>query len=294
MVDTLRADHLGCYGYERPTSPNIDRFADDGILFKLHVVQGTWTKPSVASLLSGVHQRVHGGVGREDVLKPSIDIVSETLKEHGYSTGFITSNGNISEAFGFEQGFDLFTLAGQKEDQVNQSSKYILEEASSWLSRERDNSFFLYLHISDPHNSFYHGQTVYSENSNVPLIIKLPGQKTKGKAVGNIVQSIDVLPTIYDLLGIPIPELLYGQSLLPLIFNEEGSRGLIYTETDYIGFKASGIIDFPWKLIIPRSRPSRRTSDNAQIELYRIDNDPSEACNLRSVNSILAGYLQSK
>jgi arylsulfatase A-like enzyme len=139
------------------------------------------------------------------------------------------------------------------------------------------------------HLRFLHGKTVYQENANVPLIIKLPEQGHKGEVIDSCTQSIDVVPTIYDLLGIPIPEILDGLSLLPLIFSKEDNHGLLFTEIDHSGDKAASIIDYPWKLVVPRGN-----TDKARVELYNINNDWSETQDLEAANPVTAGYLRSR
>ena len=106
VVDTLRADHLGCYGYHQPTSPNIDRLASDGILFKKAISNCSWTRPSMASLLTGSYPR-QTGVFKErfDRLPEDVVTLAEMHAAAGYTTCGVTANPNINSAFGFGQGF---------------------------------------------------------------------------------------------------------------------------------------------------------------------------------------------
>jgi len=114
VVDTLRADHLGLYGYHRPTSPNLDRIARGGIVYEDASASAPWTLPSVASLLTGQVPARHGagvnlGYGNEETpLRPSMPLLSTWLREDGYVTAGITTNPFLTAAYGFNQGFDRY------------------------------------------------------------------------------------------------------------------------------------------------------------------------------------------
>jgi hypothetical protein len=86
LVDALRADHLGCYGYGRPTSPCTDRFAEGAVLFENALAQSSWTRPSVASLFTGLLPQQHRTLGKQDVLPDDAKTVAELLADSGYST----------------------------------------------------------------------------------------------------------------------------------------------------------------------------------------------------------------
>src|SRR5439155_5723351 len=110
LVDTLRADRLGCYGHDGPTSPNLDAFARDAILFDDAVAESSWTRASVASFFTGLPARVHGVNGRADALPEQAVTVASLLREAGYETvGFVT-NGNVAPVYGFDRGFERFEL----------------------------------------------------------------------------------------------------------------------------------------------------------------------------------------
>lgn len=124
-VDTLRADHLGAYGYEGATSPNIDRIAANGALFEKAISQAPWTRPSFGSLLTSVYPSQHGAFVVNDPKKDGLKIhwkdmlyngrlreesvtMAEILRSHGYHTVALQSNWQASAAQNFDQGFDLF------------------------------------------------------------------------------------------------------------------------------------------------------------------------------------------
>jgi arylsulfatase A-like enzyme len=152
LIDTLRADHLGCYGYGEPTSPRIDRFAADAVRFSHAIAQSSWTRSSVASLLTGLYPRRHDTVGRADALPDEADTLAERLSRLGYATAAFSTNGNVSRVFGFAQGFDLFrSLPEGRTLELHQLSDRLNEAAFPWLGERPEAPFFLYLHATDPH-----------------------------------------------------------------------------------------------------------------------------------------------
>jgi arylsulfatase A-like enzyme len=108
LIDTLRADHLGAYGYARGTSPTFDRLAREGVVFERTVAQASWTKPSVASLLTGAFVHEHGVVSSRDALGTSLPTLAEVLRERGYHTAAFSANPWITPEFRFDRGFEHF------------------------------------------------------------------------------------------------------------------------------------------------------------------------------------------
>jgi arylsulfatase A-like enzyme len=109
ITDTLRADKLGCYGCELDTSPEIDRLAAGGVRFERVIAQCSWTRPSIGSLVTGLHPRTLGLYrGKKEVLDDRFDLLSEQLEQSGYTTIGITANPQIAGRLGFDQGFDVY------------------------------------------------------------------------------------------------------------------------------------------------------------------------------------------
>ena len=96
LVDTLRAQNLGCYGYGRDTSPRIDRFASEGILFERCVAQSTWTKPATASVLTGLYLAEHGMQALDSVLPDDVPTLAGMLEQAGLETGAFVCNARNS------------------------------------------------------------------------------------------------------------------------------------------------------------------------------------------------------
>jgi hypothetical protein len=108
LIDTLRADHLGLYGYDKPTSPNLDRLAAHSVVFERAIAQASWTKPSVASLLTGLYVHNHGVIRSRDALGGDLPYMAEELRRHGYRTAGFSGNPWITPEFRFDRGFDSF------------------------------------------------------------------------------------------------------------------------------------------------------------------------------------------
>ncbi len=109
IIDTLRADKLGTYGFPKGTSPEIDRLAKDGVVFKRVIAQSSWTRPSIGSMLTSLYPRTIG-IYKEpfDILNDRFLTLAEILKDNGYTTIGITANPNINSVFNFNQGFDYY------------------------------------------------------------------------------------------------------------------------------------------------------------------------------------------
>jgi len=152
VVDTLRADHLGCFGGPEGITPSIDRFASDAVVFEQAIAQSSWTRPSMISLLSGLLTTEHGLRSREGKIPGHVQLVSEYLQEAGYRTGALTTNAYLIPAAGFNQGFDDFSF-----EQL--SSHELTRRAIRWLGEQpRDKPVFLWLHSIDPHAPYQPGE----------------------------------------------------------------------------------------------------------------------------------------
>lgn len=148
-LDTLRQDGLGCYGYDRPTSPGIDAFSRECVLFEEAIAQAPATKPSHASLFTSLNEIVHGALSTpEHVLAPGHLTMAEILKQCGYRTASFNAGGYVRGIWGLDQGFDLY----------DSSSVFHLEEtvklASDWLGQIGEDRFFLFLHTYEVHHPY--------------------------------------------------------------------------------------------------------------------------------------------
>ncbi len=148
-IDTLRADHLGCYGYERNTSPALDSLAESGICFTRAFCQRPKTSPSFASIMTGTYPARHGIHGSMQKLDPSNQTLAEYLKEAGWTTAAVITNGNLYPTFGFDQGFDTY-LYGHKNAEKG------TDLAIEWLEQHAVSAepWFLWVHHTDPHTPY--------------------------------------------------------------------------------------------------------------------------------------------
>ena len=169
-VDTLRADHLGCYGYDRPTSPRIDALAEESLVFDDAQATSSWTLPSLVSLMTSVYPSSHGCVKRDIALGDSFETLAEKLRDEGYYTGGIVSQAFASRRYGLDRGFQSFDddLAelSRGHELFKKTSQTITGKAEKWLkarAAEPDpRPWFLWLHYFDPHVA-YVSHAGYSE-----------------------------------------------------------------------------------------------------------------------------------
>lgn len=186
VVDTLRADALSVYGGPEGDSPHIAALADESMVFEQAFAQAPWTRPSVATLLSGVPPCAHQCYRKADVLPDGVVTVAEALRDHGYTTGALVDNIHLTESFNFHQGFDTFRFLrpewplrpgeagfrlaaygavrvvlerylspGKKVERYYQDAQVVTDEAIGWLARHGDERWFLMVHYMDPHDPYF-------------------------------------------------------------------------------------------------------------------------------------------
>jgi len=148
LIDTLRADHLSCHGYPRPTSPAIDAFAADAMLCENAHTAATWTRPSVATILTGLYPSVHGAMSELDVLPEWPMLLPEMLRDAGYTTLAIATNPNIAPELGLGQGWHHLTYQKSSAAWVNRMARAGLSE------RRAHEPVFMYLHTMEPHSPY--------------------------------------------------------------------------------------------------------------------------------------------
>ena len=145
IIDTVRRDHLGAYGYARDTSPNIDRFASNAVRYERAISQAPWTTPSVASILTSLHPATLGIQNERSILDRDFVFLSEVLADHGFATGAIVSQMFLSARMNFDQGFEYFDES-QILGKEGVSSPEITRLAMGFVDRHRAEPFFLWLH----------------------------------------------------------------------------------------------------------------------------------------------------
>jgi arylsulfatase A-like enzyme len=184
MIDTLRADHLSCYGGAVAT-PAICSLASDGGAIFDGFSHASWTKPATATLLTGLLPKSHAAMSKTAALADSLELLPELLHKRGYSTGGVVSNINLAESFGFRQGYDEYHylapdyLLGAEESSSKlvlysilraawfklqrgyrvgdfyQDSGTVNDAALDFLERQKSSRFFLFVHYMDPHDPYF-------------------------------------------------------------------------------------------------------------------------------------------
>lgn len=152
-VDTLRADHLGAYAYQRPVSPNIDALAARSLVFDDAISQSAWTRPAHASMMTGLQPTEHGIISMEGepaLPKDSVTLAS-ILSAAGYQTWGLVGGGNVDARFGFDLGFDLYESQGRRFENH-------LERVADLLKAKSEDAqakpFFLFFHGFDAHKPY--------------------------------------------------------------------------------------------------------------------------------------------
>ncbi len=302
-IDTLRADHLSAYGYERETSPAIDALAREGVLFENLIAQRGSTWPSLTSILTSMYPRSHGVRANGTQLDASKRILAEWLQERGYATGAFLTNMTTAP----NRGFDVKPEIPKGADRDLRATRTALR----WIRGQRERPFFAWLHLMAPHHPyrpsgslpegfdtgyrgeldgshetlhgiyvrrdalsqaelehivslydadiaqadahvkqlldgldraglaestlvvfvsdhgeelyehnhyFFHAYSIYESVLRIPLILRLPGVLPAGLRVSDVVETVDIAPTILQLLGIPRPSAFEGRSLTERIF----------------------------------------------------------------------------
>lgn len=186
-VDTLRADHLGAYGYAKARTPHIDRLAAEGILATQAFAQSSWTRPSFATIFTSLYPSSHGAIHKAHVLPDRVETLAEVLAAAGWYTAGFPNNVNVTRAFNFHQGFSEYTYlapefffwASEAATRLTlynglrlvrqrflarrvhpahyyQPASVVTDVALRWLDGPgAQRPFFLYLHYMDPHDPYF-------------------------------------------------------------------------------------------------------------------------------------------
>ncbi len=151
-IDTLRADHLGCYGYDRPTSPILDKFASKALLFEDVSTPCPWTLPAHGSLLTGLYPSRNGLRTRWEQLPDDVPTLAGLLQQHGFATAGIVNSHWLSPTNGLHRGFEHFVYVKEYADSPEPSK--VEDEGLKWLADHSDKPFFLFLHYYDIHSDY--------------------------------------------------------------------------------------------------------------------------------------------
>ncbi|MBP9945443.1 MAG: sulfatase [Vicinamibacteria bacterium] len=169
-VDTLRRDHVGAYGYPKPTTPTLDGLAKGGVLADDAVSVSSWTLPAHLSMLTSALPGTHGGVDSAQGFNRSVPSVAAMLKAQGYATHAVTSHLYVSKTYGVDEGFDSMNF------RQDRPAANVANHAMDLIDRFGDRPFFIFLHFYDPHWHY----------APPPEVLKLFESSYAGKLTGNL------------------------------------------------------------------------------------------------------------
>jgi arylsulfatase A-like enzyme/tetratricopeptide (TPR) repeat protein len=353
-MDTTRADRLGCYGYKRAKTPNLDNLAAKGVEFLNVYCQVPLTTPSHCSILTGTyplyHQVRNNGAY---VLSPALVTLAEVLDGKGFATAAFVSSFTVDSRFGLDQGFEIYDdkfAEAQAFKALNSERKAekTFEAFSRWLSKNQARTFFCWVHFYDPHlpydppapynvefaDSLYdgeiaymdqvigktiealrekgllaktlvilagdhgeafgekveagHGVFIYDGTMKVPLVFYAENHLPAGLVIKSRVRLIDLMPSVLDMLNVPVNKDVQGTSLLPYISGKKKEDLSSYIETyfpreNYGWSELVGLVDGDWKYI--------RAPEE---ELYNLKADPEEIKNALGKDNKVASEKRAK
>jgi arylsulfatase A-like enzyme len=171
-IDSLRADHLGCYGYERDTSPTFDRLAEHGVRFETAVSTTSWTLPAHAALFTGLYDPAHGTTDVYYRLAPGYRTLAEHLGAAGWTTVGLYAGPLLHPSFALDQGFEQWIscmsepasaiteddpatiYAANQASHADVTGPRTLEAARAVLGSPSEEPLFLFVHLWDPHYDY--------------------------------------------------------------------------------------------------------------------------------------------
>lgn len=220
LVDTIRPDHMSAYGYPKPTSPFMEQMAKEGVLFANHFSNSSWTKPSVASLFTGLYPRRHTVLPITAKMPSNIKTLAQVLRDAGYKTGAVLGNNFGGRRYGLDRGFDRFADPSSHFGGKPPSAAQLLALAKKWIEEDMNEPFFYTLFLFDPHDPYtppptYH--KTFCPECTRPEIVS-PLREYNGH--GPNARQISDMKGLYD------GEIRYMDDQLKLFYDELKGLGL--------------------------------------------------------------------
>ena len=340
-IDTLRADHVHCYGYANVMTPALDALAKDGVRFTQAFTPSPITNTSHASILTGLLPSSHGVTDFGVPLSTAHPTVAELLKAQGYRTAafigaVILDSKNLAP--GFDRGFDFYDnfpehpSTKSRWGRVERRGMVVAGRAEDWLSKHPAGPHFMWIHLYDPHDPYEppppysqiykdhlydgeiayadsalahfiaylkktgkygnsvilvvgdhgeglgehhedtHGIFLYDSTTHVPLIVKLPLEPSAGTVITAQVRTLDIMPTLLELAGVPAPQKSDGESLTPYFVSKSEAARPAFGETDYP-------LRFGWAPLRSVRSDGFKFIEAPQPELYDLQLDAGELSN---------------
>ena len=340
-IDTLRADHVHCYGYGPIKTPALDRLANDGIRFTQAFTPSPITNASHTSILTGLLPSSHGVADFGQPLSSSHPTLAEELKKQGYDTaafiGAVVLDSRrlapgLDRGFQFYDNFPEHVESKSRWGRIERRGMDVAQRAEKWLGVQRAGPYFVWMHLYDPHDPYEppapyseeykgrlydgeiayadsalghfieflkqkklydnsvivvvgdhgeglgehkedtHGIFLYDSTTHVPLILKLANTREAGKVIEAQVRTVDIMPTILDMLAVATPGKLDGSSLGPLLAGTETTSRIALAETEYP-------LRFGWAPLRAIRSDGLKFIEAPSPELYNLHDDAAELRN---------------
>jgi arylsulfatase A-like enzyme len=353
-LDTTRADRIGCYGYKKAKTPNLDLLAANGVMFSDAYCQVPLTLPSHCSLLTGTYPLYHQVHNNGFYyLDHSHLTLAEVLRKEGFKTAAFVSSFTVDSRFGLDQGFDSYDDTFDEDEilknfRSEKRAEKVFASFSHWLDGNSDQKFFCWIHFFDPHvpydppspfkeefpekpydgeiaymdyyigrivdklkeknivdktfiilagdhgeafgekDEIDHGYYIYDVTLRIPLILYSPAHLPEGKVVESRARLIDIMPTVLEMLKIPVEKEIQGVSLLSYIEGKKKESLSSYIETyfpqeNYGCAALIGLIEGNWKYI-----------QAPKPELYNLKSDPQEEKNAFHLEKKVASAMKKE
>lgn len=167
-LDTTRADHIGCYGYDRAQTPTLDRLAEEGVRFENAVCHTPLTLPSHATMFTGLLPPEHGlRINGEHALSDDVETLAERLKQRGYTTAAFPAAVVLDHKYNLDQGFDVYDDAIQYYDpaahglRAYRPGDRVVDRFLEWFESKKDAPFFCWVHFFDPHKPYHSHEALF-------------------------------------------------------------------------------------------------------------------------------------
>ena len=285
MADTLRADHVGCYGYDLPTTPNIDRFARESTRFEHAVAQSSWTVWSVGSLMASRYPEslFPRWIDRSQTLPfagyfPQLfyPVLAEVLRDKGYATHAVISNPYLKGHPTNTQGYDGYDDSPLAIPLSSPSSPAVTEAALKRLQAIEERKFFLYLLYMDPHSpylqhpEFSFGGSAQDAARDALAAVKDPAQRQSRRDMLRAYDSDIALTDHYigQFLDTLKQQGLYDDALI-VFFSDHGEEFLEHGRFGHLETVYEEVIQVPLIIKFPQQRQGRVVRGTfALIDLY--------------------------
>lgn len=266
--DTVRADHLGSYGYARSTTPNVDGLAAKSVVFERAISQAPWTLPAHGSMLSGLYPSRLGVLRypATRVLSDQNTVLPEVFKAAGYATAGFTGGGFVSDHYGFNRGFDVYTSRGRRYE-------HNLDDTLDWLDTHKDKPFFLFFHGYDAHRPYY-SKPVDKAAMGLPedaamdqshFCLQSSREKPDEAGLDKILRYYDAAIHHGDRgIGVLL-EALQKQGLMEntviLLTSDHGEEFFEHGNCDHVRFVYNESVHVPLMIYVPKLSPSGKRID---------------------------------